>query len=179
MRERNIALIGFRATGKSTVGKILAEKLGRIFIDMDQYLIASAGREIACWVKLEGWDSFRKAESELLRTLISREGFVVATGGGIVLDPKNRRILNEHFFTAWLKASVETIFCRTNSDPGSCATRPPLSELPLRDEIEKVLSERQPLYAGTADLEIDTELKTAEEIADRIARFAPFTKIAR
>jgi shikimate kinase len=176
MRERNIALIGFRATGKSTVGRILAEKLGRIFIDMDQHLIASAGREISCWVKLEGWDSFRKAESELLRTLISREGLVVATGGGIILDPQNRRILNEHFFTTWLKASVETIFCRTNSDPGSCAARPPLSELPLRDEIKKVLSERRPLYAAAANLEIDTEKKTAEEIAEQIARSAPFIK---
>ncbi len=175
MRERNIALIGFRATGKSTVGKFLAEKLGRIFIDMDQHLIASAGREIACWVKLEGWDSFRHAESELLHTLVSREGLVVATGGGIVLDPENRRILDEHFFTVWLKASVETIYRRTNADPGSCDTRPPLSELPLREEIEKVLSERWPLYTGAADLEIDTELSTAEEIADRIVKFAPFT----
>ncbi len=176
MRERNIALIGFRATGKSTVGKLLAQKLGRIFIDMDQHLVASAGREISCWVKLEGWDSFRKAESELLETLSSHKGIVVSTGGGVVLDPRNRRILHENFFTVWLKASPETIFKRTNSDPESCATRPPLSELPLREEIEKVLSERRSFYAGSANLEMDTELNTAEEIADRIAGLPHFSR---
>ena len=69
MRQRNIALIGFRATGKSTVGQILARKLGREFVDMDQRLTSEAGRDIATWVKQDGWDSFRRSESGLLGTI--------------------------------------------------------------------------------------------------------------
>jgi len=160
MKERNIALIGFRATGKTAVGKILAQQLGRIFVDMDQYLTASAGREIACWVRLEGWESFRKAESELLETMNTRIGLVVATGGGVILAPENRRLLKDSFFSVWLEASAETIHSRIVSDPQSCSTRPPLSELPLQDEIRKLLSEREPFYRETADLGVNTEGKS-------------------
>jgi shikimate kinase len=165
MKERNIALIGFRATGKTTVGKILARQLNRIFLDMDEHLTASAGREIACWVKLEGWNSFRQAESELLKTLSTRGDMVVATGGGVILAPENRRLLKESFFPVWLKASAETIHSRIISDPQSLSTRPPLSELPLEHEIRKSLSERDPLYRETAEFEIDTEGKTLAGIA--------------
>ncbi|MHC1725700.1 MAG: shikimate kinase [Syntrophobacteraceae bacterium] len=171
MRERNIALIGFRATGKSSVGKILARKLSRVFIDMDLHLSASAGREIACWVRSEGWGTFRKAESELLTNLASRKGLVVSTGGGIVLAPENLAILDQHFFTVWLKASAETIHARINSDPQSCSTRPPLSDLPLKDEIEKTLLERTPLYSKAAGLELDTEGKTLTRIVQEIADY--------
>lgn len=168
MRERNIALIGFRATGKTTVGRILARELGLLFIDMDQHLSASAGREISCWVRLEGWASFRRAESELLRVLGTRTGLVVATGGGIILDPENRRALKEKFHTIWLNASPGTIQARMSADPHTGAMRPPLSDLPPDEEIEKTLSERNPLYSATALIEIDAEGKSPEEIARHI-----------
>ena len=176
MKERNIALIGFRATGKTAVGKILSRRLNRIFLDMDEHLAASAGREIACWVRLEGWNSFRQAESELLKTLGTRDGLVVATGGGVILSPENRGVLKNSFFSVWLKASSETIHSRIVADPQSCSTRPPLSELPLEDEIRKLLSEREPLYLQTADLHIDTEGKTASQVAGEIEIQAARTK---
>ncbi|MGA2402578.1 MAG: shikimate kinase [Syntrophobacteraceae bacterium] len=169
MRERNIALIGFRATGKSTVGKILAGKLGRQFLDMDRRLTSEAGRDIATWVKQDGWDSFRRAESGLLRLISLQKGLVVATGGGVVLDPQSRRVLRENFFTVWLKATPETIYARLGSDPGSSQTRPSLCELPMREEIEKVLSEREALYSQLADIQIDTEGRQTMRIADEIA----------
>lgn len=165
MKERNIALIGFRATGKTAVGKILARRLNRIFLDMDEHLSASAGRDIACWVRLEGWNSFRQAESELLKALSRRDGLVVATGGGVILDPENRRLLKDSFFSIQLKAGVRTIHSRMTSDLQSCSTRPPLSELPLEDEIRKLLSERESFYLETADIEIDTEGKSMSEVA--------------
>src|SRR5208337_2102232 len=112
MRHRNIALIGFRATGKSAVGEILARKLGRQFVDMDQRLTSESGRDIATWVKQDGWDSFRKSESALLGIIREQEGLVVATGGGIVLDPQSRTLLRKHFFTVWLRASPQTIYTR-------------------------------------------------------------------
>lgn len=166
---RNIALIGFRATGKSAVGKILAQKLGWMFIDMDRRLVASAGREIDCWVRLDGWESFRRAESELLETLGSRQGLVVATGGGVVLAPENRKTLKQSFFTVWLKSGAETIHSRILADPASVSNRPPLSELPMELEIRKLMSEREPLYEACADIRIDSEDRTPEEIAEEIA----------
>src|SRR5208282_2905558 len=102
--------IGFRATGKSAAGKILAEKLGMQFLDMDQRLISEAGRSIAAWVEQEGWGPFRRAESGLLKLVSAQQGLVVATGGGVVLDPQSRRVLQESFFTIWLKAAPETIY---------------------------------------------------------------------
>jgi shikimate kinase len=168
MRHRNIALIGFRATGKSTVGEILARKLGRQFVDMDQRLTSEAGRDIATWVKQDGWDSFRRSESSLLGIISGQKGLVVATGGGIVLDPQSRRVLRKHFFTVWLKATPQTIYARLSSDPGSLLTRPSLSELPMEEEIVEMLSERKPLYAQVAIIEIDTEGKQSIQIADEI-----------
>ncbi len=170
MRQRNIALIGFRATGKSTVGEIVALKLGRRFIDMDRRLTLEAGIDIATWVKQEGWDSFRRAESRLIESIGLQKGLVVATGGGIVLDPQSRRVLRKHFFTVWLKAAPQTIHARLSSDPGSPRTRPSLSELPMQEEIIKVLSEREPLYSLVANIEIDTEAKQAVRIADEIIK---------
>ena len=168
MRERNIALIGFRATGKSTVGRILARKLGREFVDMDVSLISQSGRDIAAWVEQEGWDSFRRAESGLLLVFAARKGLVVATGGGIILDPRNDEVLRKDFFTVWLKAAPETIQTRLSSDPGSRLTRPALSELPMKEEIVKVLSEREPLYSRVAEIAVDTEGKEAIRIAEEI-----------
>jgi len=169
MKQCNIALIGFRATGKSTVGELLARKLGMEFIDMDRRLASNAGRDIAEWVKQDGWDSFRRAESDLLDLISSRKGLVVATGGGIVLNEQSRGVLREKFFTVWLKATPETIYARLSTDPGSPATRPPLSNLPMREEIRNVLCEREAFYARAAQIEIDTEGKKATEIAGEIS----------
>jgi shikimate kinase len=169
MKQCNIALIGFRATGKSTVGQILAGDLGMEFIDMDERLTSDAGRDIAAWVKQDGWDSFRRAESDLLGLIGSKSGLVVATGGGIILSERSRGVLREKFFTVWLKATPETIYARLSSDPGSAQTRPPLSNLPMREEIRKVLRDREPLYAQAALVEIDTEGKQAAGIAGEIA----------
>jgi shikimate kinase len=77
-------------------------------------------------------------------------------------------VLRKHFFTVWLKATPQTIYARLRSDPGSLRTRPPLSELPMKKEIAKVLSERKPLYAQVAIIEIDTEGKQSIQIADEI-----------
>jgi shikimate kinase len=169
MEQCNIALIGFRATGKSTVGEILAGELGMEFIDMDRRLTSDAGRDIAEWVKEDGWDSFRKAESGLLTRISSKCGLVVATGGGIVLNEQSRSMLRKRFFTVWLKATPATIFARLSSDPASAAMRPSLSNLPMREEIGRVLAEREHLYDRAANAAIDTEGRQAAGIACEIA----------
>jgi shikimate kinase len=168
MKPLNIALIGFRATGKSTVGQILARSLNRSFIDMDRRLIQDAGLDITAWVSRNGWTSFRRAESGLLEILRLQKNLVLATGGGIVVDPVNREALRKDFFTVWLKATSHTIFSRLNSDPDSCRTRPALSALPLEEEVLKILCEREPLYTESADLVVDTDSKTVSQISREI-----------
>jgi shikimate kinase len=153
----NIALIGFRASGKSLLGKLLAQSLGLSFVDMDQRLIASFGKSIDQWVQSEGWESFRKAESELLGLLAREHGLVVATGGGVVLSASNRSLLKKHFFVIWLKATPETTHSRIIDDPNTGANRPAFTTLPLREEIEKVLAERSILYQETAHIALLTD----------------------
>jgi len=163
MKSR-IALIGFRATGKSLLGRGLAQGSGWAFVDMDDELVASLGMSIDEWVKLHGWESFRREESRLLSALALRDRVVVATGGGIVLDPANRALLRAAFHVVWLKASKETILSRILGDDRSAAYRPPLTGLPLETEVETVLRERLPLYEASAHHSVEVDHLAPPEI---------------
>ncbi len=153
----NIALIGFRASGKSLIGRLLARRHHLTFVDMDERLVALSGKEIDQWVAAEGWESFRQAESELLDDLARGEGLVVATGGGVVLSAHNRRVLKTHFHVIWLQASLETTCLRMMSDPNTGRNRPALTALPLRQEIEQLLAARSRLYEETAHVIVETD----------------------
>ncbi len=168
VRGDNIALIGFRTTGKSSVGRILARELGKIFVDMDEFLTHSFGTTIDCWVRRHGWKSFRREESDLLLRLAQMDGVVVATGGGVVLDATNREILKRSFEVVWLRASPDAIESRILADPASATQRPPLSTLPLREEIETLLQERSALYAATAHVSLDTDTLSEERVAEEV-----------
>jgi len=96
------------------------------------------------------------------------DGVVVATGGGVVLNRDNREILKRAFQVVWLKASADTIESRMLADPVSVTQRPPLSSLPLREEIETLLRERTPLYAAAARISVDTDLLCEEGVVERI-----------
>lgn len=168
MRKANISLIGFRATGKSTVGRILAEELEWPFVDMDEQLASSFGRDIRDWVVNHGWESFREAESHLLKALAHREAIVVATGGGVILDAANRNLLKKRFFNVWLSAGPEVLFHRIACDPKTRSDRPALTSLPLRDEIDATLRERHRYYEETADLVMDSGISTAPQLAFEI-----------
>jgi shikimate kinase len=161
----NIALIGFRATGKSSIGRFLARHLGWRFVDMDERLVASFGQDIQSWVRQHNWESFREAESKLLESLSEQTGLVVGTGGGVILREANRQVLRNRFLVVWLKASAGTIYTRLVHDPLTPSQRPPLTELPLRAEIEQTLSERWPIYEQTANLIVDTEADPVEKLA--------------
>ena len=170
-KNRSIALIGFRATGKSTVGQILAQELGRTFADMDERLVAVLGQDIQDWVRSHGWESFREAESDLLETLASVKEMVVSTGGGVIIRPSNREILRNRFLVVWLRASPETVHSRLTRDPKSEAFRPALTPLPLKEEIEHLLSERSPWYAETADLILETDVLSPRECVEIVLEF--------
>ncbi len=168
VNTRNIALIGFRTTGKSLIGSILAKRLQRTFVDMDVNLVKSLGQDIDSWVRSHGWESFREAESKLLATLARQDCLVVATGGGVVNREANQQRLRRSFVVVWLRASPRTIMTRLAGDPKTAANRPPLTDLPLEEEILHLLEERSPHYAESADFTIDTDYASPKDLATKI-----------
>lgn len=164
----NIYLIGFMATGKSTVGKKLAEKLGARFVDLDGYIEEQSGKRITDIFALAGEPFFRQLEKRFLAEVSRRDGQVVACGGGIVIDGENVAVMKKAGTVVCLTASVDTILERTK---GSGA-RPLLeTQGERRATVEGLLARRAPLYAGAADTCIATDALAPEEVARQIAVF--------
>jgi len=164
----NVYLIGYRGTGKTTVGRELAERLRAVAVDADQWLEAAAGCSIRELFAAGGEQLFRDHESEAVRVLTARDGLVVAWGGGVILRPENRVALRNGF-TVWLRATPATLWKRIAGDPSTGERRPNLTAAGGLEEIEQVLAARTPLYAAAADWEIDTERAAPAEIAAFIA----------
>jgi Shikimate kinase len=143
MREM-IFLVGPRACGKTTVGKLLAKRLGLEYCDTDLYLAEQTGRTVADIVEREGWDGFRRRESEVLRE-VARPGRVIATGGGIVLAAANREFMRQSGSVVYLHAPCEILAERLSKNPEN-AQRPSLTGKSVLEEIGEVLRERGPLY---------------------------------
>ena len=127
MVKMNIYLIGYRGVGKSSVGRSLAPVLGRTFIDTDTELAAQAGMTISQYVRNMGWDAFRKMERSIVQQVCKQNMQVVATGGGVVLDPRNTQLMRNTGLLVWLRALPETIRKRLLNDRQSEQTRPALS----------------------------------------------------
>ena len=166
----NIYLIGYRCTGKSTVGKILADRDRRHFIDTDGFVTGYAGVGVAEIVKRDGWDGFRKLERFALRQASEGDRMVVATGGGIVLSLENRQLMEKTGTVVWLKARVQTLANRMLADAATSTQRPSLTGGGVEDEIASVLSEREPLYREGAHLILETDGMSAEEVAEEVLR---------
>ncbi len=163
---RGIVLIGYRGTGKSTVGRILAERLGRAFVDSDREIEARSGRSIRALFAESGEPSFRDREEQTLAELTDGfPGAVLATGGGAILRESNRRRLRDFGFVAWLTADPVELSRRLEADPTSLAGRPALTSAGTLAEIEQVLASRSPLYAEAADVVIPTGGQTPEQAA--------------
>ncbi|CUQ66286.1 shikimate kinase [Candidatus Nitrospira inopinata] len=161
----NVVLIGYRGTGKSTVGKIVASRLGRTVISTDAEVVKRAGRNIPEIVAQYGWDYFRDLESQVCRELAAGDGLVIDTGGGAILRPENVERLKQNGILFWLTASVETIVRRIGRDK----QRPSLTGTKsFVDEVEDVLRERTPKYQAAADHVIATDGRSLGQVADEI-----------
>ncbi|MCP9471012.1 MAG: shikimate kinase [Nitrospira sp.] len=161
----NVVLIGYRGTGKSTVGKIVASRLGRTVISTDAEVVKRAGRNIPEIVAQDGWDYFRDLESQVCRELAAGDGLVIDTGGGAILRPENVERLKRNGVLFWLTASVETIVRRIGHDK----QRPSLTGTKsFVDEVEDVLRERTPKYQAAADHVIATDGRSLGQVADEI-----------
>lgn len=163
----NIVLIGMRGCGKTAVGMLLAEKLGKQFIEMDRLIVQRLGLSIPEIVDRYGWKKFRDMEEEVTYEVAKLDNIVNATGGGVVTSDKNIQALKKKGILVWLKASTDTLVKRIGNDE----YRPSLTGRSLREDVEVVLAERRPIYEQAADFIIDTEGKMPEEVAEAIAKF--------
>jgi shikimate dehydrogenase len=164
----NIVLIGVRGSGKTTVGRILALRLKRGLVEMDELIAQRAGLSIPEMVARHGWERFRDVEAKIAEEVARLDNQVIATGGGIVTREENIHELRKNGILVWLETGVEELVKRIGQD----TTRPPLvSGRTTREDIEITLSERLSLYRKAADLVVSTENKTPEAIAIEIIGF--------
>lgn len=169
-----LILIGYRATGKSTVGRSLAAMLGTSFTDLDEVVASEAGASVAEIVADGGWERFRTLEAKALSEVLQTSRGIVATGGGVVTDGRSTTLLrwakSAGSAVVWLTASVDRIVEWIGADPNSQANRPSLTGVSdLRAETERVLEQRTPAYAALADLRVVTDNESAEESAHEVA----------
>ena len=163
---KNIVLIGFMGTGKSSVGRILARRLRREFVDLDRYLEEREKRKIREIFEKEGEPYFRAIEKEAVNVWSCKQNLVITTGGGTVIDPENRSALKENGILVTLVASPETIYQRLKNSK----KRPLLNDKEdLRHEIGVLLEKRKPFYKKS-DFYFDTDGKNASQVASLILR---------
>ncbi len=160
----NIVLIGMRGSGKTVVGKLLAESLGKRFIEMDELIEQRAGLSIPDIVDRYGWEIFRDLEEEVTHDVARRNNIVNATGGGVVTREQNIQELKKKGKLVWLQASLDTLLKRIGNDE----SRPSLTGKSLPEDTAAVLAKRRPIYEQVADFIIDTNGKTPAEIAEAI-----------
>lgn len=153
--RQHVALVGLRASGKTTVGRELARLTGRTFRDADEVLGAEAGMPAGEVLRREGEPAFRAREARIAASLLCDDTvFVVSLGGGAVLDPGTRRLLQRPCtFTVLLHAPLEVLAARIRAGG---VDRPALTSLPLADELAELWRVREPLYREVADLVVET-----------------------
>ena len=164
----NIVLIGYRGSGKTTVGKKLAEKLNKRLVGTDELIIKRAGMSIPEIVEKSGWETFRNIESEVAKEVGRLDNCIIDAGGGIILKKINYNNLKRNGIFILLKADVKTIINRIKDDK----ERPSLTGIKsFIDEVEEVLKERNEKYEEAAEYIVDTTRLTVDEVADKIVNY--------
>jgi shikimate kinase len=163
----NIILIGYRGSGKSTVGRRLAARMRRRFVDTDDLIESEEGR-ISDIVKSHGWDYFRAVEKRIIDGISKEDNLVIALGGGAVLDPDNIVNLERNGLIIYLKADQQTLLKRMDDDPGTNTRRPTLTGKGTLEEIEEIISVREPFYEKASDIQIDTSTFDIEAVIERV-----------
>jgi shikimate kinase len=164
----NLVLIGYRGSGKSTVGRRLAVRLKMKFVDTDNLIEERQGIPIADIVKSRGWGHFRKLEASMIKEISNGDHLIIAPGGGAVLDADNVSVLRKNGVIIWLKADKQTLLKRMNQDPGTNARRPTLTGRGTLEELQEVMSLREPFYEKTSQIQIDTSTLDVEAVVERV-----------
>jgi shikimate kinase len=164
--RRNIYLVGLMGAGKTTVGRQLAKRLSRQFIDSDHEIVERTGVPIPTIFEIEGEDGFRRREVQTIHELSSSDGIVMATGGGVVLDPENRRRLHDTGWVVYLNVPPGLLFERTRHD----RNRPLLHVDDPLAKLEELHATRDPLYRDTAHFVVDGSHLLASGIVMHLLR---------
>ncbi|MBM4330116.1 MAG: shikimate kinase [Deltaproteobacteria bacterium] len=169
----NIVLIGYRGAGKSSIGKLLATRTGRRFVDTDELIEKRLGSSIREIVEKWGWSHFRNGEKKIIEEISGGNNLVIAPGGGAVLEPQNIKFLKQNGLFIWLKADKEILYKRMMAEQETLANRPTLTGKGTLEELEEVMMSREPVYEGVADIQIDTSHLNKEAVADKILVILP------
>jgi shikimate kinase len=160
---RNLVLVGFMGSGKSSVGRILSSLTGFALVDTDTLVAQEAAQSIPAIFKQHGEEHFRALETKVLQTLVGRIGLIIATGGGIITVEKNRKILPEIGPVVWLDASPEHLYQRVKH-----SKRPLLQTADPRRTVEDLYRQREPLYKEASTLRIDSSHLTHRQTAEAV-----------
>ncbi|HUU92728.1 MAG TPA: shikimate kinase [Phycisphaerae bacterium] len=164
----NLVLIGYRCTGKTTVGRILAEKLEWPLVDTDTLVQQRAGRSIKEIVAEGGWPEFRRIEREVVADVSAADRQIISAGGGAILDDANTRALRAGGKVVLLTCAPETIWERMKADPKTLAERPDLTDSGGIAEIRDLLDQRRDKYDAACHYRIQTDRFAPDEAAGRI-----------
>ncbi len=159
----HVFLIGFMASGKSAVGSVVAERTGTRLIDLDGEVEARLGLSVPDIFERDGEAAFRAAERAALLSMEGREPAVVSCGGGIVLDPANREVLARSGKVFWLRVSGAVARARAGEESGR-----PLMDGRSPEQVDELVSEREPLYGQVSDVRVDTDGLTVPQVAERV-----------
>jgi shikimate kinase len=163
-----IFLVGMMGVGKTTVGRLLAERLGLSYLDSDEEVVRATGRTVPEIFEAEGEAAFRAEEKRALQTSLVGGGAVVSVAGGAVLDADNRALLRAEGTVVWLRATVETMALRVGRGDG----RPLLGDDPLA-ALAALYPERAPMYEELANVVVDVDDARPEEVVDKIVAALP------
>ncbi|MDO8715069.1 MAG: shikimate kinase [Polynucleobacter sp.] len=162
--SNNIFLIGLMGAGKSTVGKLLAKKLGRRFLDADHVIEDRCGVKIPIIFEMEGEDGFRKREAQAIKDITAEQDVILATGGGAILLPENRQFLSERGTVIYLHANPMELWHRTKGGEG----RPLLRNGDAKKILENLYAIRDPLYREIADHVIETGKPSVNQLVNTL-----------
>ena len=166
-----VILIGYRATGKSTVGTLLSAKLKIPFGDTDTLVEENMEMPIKEIVALHGWDFFRNKEKEAVLTLTQEGAGVIATGGGVVLDKENVALLSQAGVIIWLNTPLHDTISRLNNNTPGAASRPQFTDWNIVQETIYLMKQRFPLYENTANHTVETANKNPLQVAEEIYQY--------
>ena len=169
----NLVLIGYRGSGKTTVGRGAARRLDYDLVDTDERIVAEAGMAIAEIFDVEKEAGFRQREAGVVRAVMAGDRQVVSMGGGAVLRADNVACMRERGFVIWLKAPAEVLWERIQADSGTAANRPALTSLGGLDEIRSVLAARAAKYRQAAHACVDASMAVEAVIDAVVAAYAP------
>ena len=169
----NIVLIGYRCSGKTAVGRILAHERSMDFVDTDVLIEEDAGESIEGIISTKGWDHFRKLERDVIKRISEKDNQVIATGGGVVVNQENVKALKKNGWVVWLDAELNVLKGRMDREQQSGNIRPSLTGVDPLAEIEEVMSSRRPMYQEAGDFMVDTTRLSEPEAAALIMKNLP------